>query len=570
MKKHPLILLAASLTLGAAVIGAPATPPKESHDMAFQRNLLLFNAMAKTLEESYVDSIRTDEAFKAAMAAMLNTVDPYTEYYDADDQANLSRMTTGSYGGIGSYITTFDGATYFSEPVEGAPAHLAGIKGGDKILEVDTVNALGLKGDEVSRRLKGQPGTTVRVKISRANASGQDSVMTLSIVREKVQEKSVPYFGVRGNTGYVRLNSFIDSSPAEVEEALESFKANPDVHNMVLDLRGNGGGLVESAVEILSYFLPKGTEVLRTRGKDKAAEKIYKTTKTPLLPDMPLAVLIDGGSASASEIVAGAIQDLDRGILLGTNSFGKGLVQGTRQLPYDALLKVTVAKYYTPSGRLLQALDYSRRNEDGTVARTPDSLTHVYKTLHGREVRDGGGLAPDSVLSWGESSRLLYDLVTNNQIFQYATKYAASHPAIGSPEDFSISDEIYEDFSASIDTTKVKATRDGLELLEALRKSAKSSGYTTPRLTALIDSMTPLLQPDLKKDLKANRQLVADYLAEEIVSRYYLARGRAANSLRTDVGLRTAREILDNPALYRQILSPKPTDGGKPSKPKKK
>ncbi|MCM1378045.1 MAG: S41 family peptidase [Clostridium sp.] len=553
MKLRFLPILALTAAGVAVAAGAVSNNTELSHDMAFQRNITLFNALAKTLEESYVDSIRTDEAFEAAIAAMLNTVDPYTEYYTAEDKAALSKMTTGSYGGIGSYILTHDGATYLSEPIEGSPAHNAGLRAGDKILKVDSVSALGLPGDKVSAMLKGQPGTTVTVSIFRPFV--QDSLQTVTIVREKVHENSVPYYSVVGNTGYVRLTSFIDDSPAQIEKALQEFKSNPAVKNVVLDLRGNGGGLVESAVDIVGFFVPKGTEVLRTRGKDSSDLKIYKTTKSPILPDMPLAVLIDGGSASASEIVAGSLQDLDRAVLLGTNSYGKGLVQGTRELPYDALLKVTLAKYYIPSGRLIQALDYSRRNTDGTVARTPDSLTHVFKTLHGREVRDGGGLKPDSVLNWRQSSRLLYDLVGNNRIFDYATEYAAKNPTIGRPEEFEISDEVFADFVAHLDTTMVKADRAGLELLKTLRETADSEGYASKELTALMDSMQPLLEPDLQRDLYAKREDISELLASEIVSRYYFARGRAANELRTDIGLRAAREILDNPARYRKILN---------------
>lgn len=572
MKKRLLpMLLSAAAAVAVIASAAPAKPsPSEQSDVDFQRNLSLFNALTRTLQENYVDSIRTADAFKAAIGAMLNTVDPYTEYYDADDRQSLATLTTGAYGGIGSTVMSRDGNSFFSEPLADAPAYKAGIRAGDKILRIDSVDIPGMKLDEVVKLLKGQPGTPLTVRIQRPFAA--DSIRDIHIVREKVQEQSVPFYGViDGNMGYVALTSFIEKSPAEVEEALRSFKDNPEVKGVVLDLRGNGGGLVSSAVEILGFFLPKGTEVLTTKGKTKAAEETYRTTHTPLLPDMPLAVLIDGGSASASEITAGAIQDLDRGVLIGSNSYGKGLVQGTFPLPYDALLKVTIAKYYTPSGRLIQALDYSRRNEDGSVARTPDSLTHVYRTLHGREVRDGGGLTPDSVVEWGKPSRLIYDLVMNHHIFDYATRYAATHPSIPAPGEFVVTDEIFEDFTSSLDTAKVKGYRAGLDLLDAMRTTAESEGFTSPQLEQMLDSLQPLVAPDLHRDLANKREDLSRLLAEEMVGRYYLRRGSSEAVLRYDPGIRAARDILGSPELYRRFLSPAEASvKNKTSKPKKK
>ncbi|MDE7096216.1 MAG: S41 family peptidase, partial [Muribaculaceae bacterium] len=405
------------VALTAISLGAGA---KKSHDMALQRNLKTFNSMVKVLEENYVDSIRIDEAFKAASNAMLNTVDPYTEYYTADDRDALMKMTTGEYAGIGSYITEYDGYVCISQPMDGSPAAKAGLMPGDRILKVDTVSTKGAKSEKVSKLLKGTPGTDVYIEVLRPYVA--DSLKSFTVTREKVMERSVPYFGmVSPSTGFIRLNSYIMKSAEEISAALDSLKKNPGFSNLILDLRGNGGGLVESAIDILGNFLPKGTQVLRTSGNGK--ERVYKTTRNPEFPDMPMAVLTDGGTASAAEITAGALQDLDRAVLIGNRSFGKGLVQTTFPLPHDALLKVTVSKYYIPSGRLIQALDYSRRNPDGSVARTPDSLTNVYYTSRGREVRDGGGLQPDSVVKNNIYSDILYNLVTKNKIFDYANKY---------------------------------------------------------------------------------------------------------------------------------------------------
>lgn len=555
------LLSGALLLLGAAAVMAPAAAGghdavRQSHDQAFARNLDIFTSMAKELELRYVDSIRTDEAFQAAIAAMLSTVDPYTEYYSYEDRDRLMRMTTGSYAGIGSYIYTDGPYTYLSDPIDGSPAQKAGLMPGDRILMVDSVNARDKKTDEVSAMLKGVPGTTVRVTVRRPYPENPaDSVMTFSVVRDKIQEKTVPWWGVvNDSTGYICLTAFVDKSGDEVRQAVEAFKANPEVKNVVLDLRGNGGGLVETAVDILSNFLPKGTEVLRTRGKTAASERVYKTRREPLLPDIPLVVLTDGGSASASEIVAGALQDLDRAVLVGSRSFGKGLVQGSVELPYSTMMKVTTAKYYIPSGRLIQALDYSRRNADGSVARTPDSLTNVYKTLHGREVRDGGGLTPDSTIDWGTNSALLFGLVTGHHIADFANRYRSRHKSIPRPQDFVITDTIYEEFVNFVDPSKVKYDRICNDMLKDLRDAAKNEGYLDPAVTAAIDSLDKLLTHDFRQDLRGKRKEIEKYLGDEIVGRYYGTPGKTRHALIKDKALEKAGEIFSTPGLYRRIL----------------
>ena len=555
MKNRLIPTLIAIAFAGIGIWTARAESPSTGHDTALARNLYTFNALVKELERTYVDTIRVDEAFKAAVDAMLNTVDPYTEYYPAGDKENLIRMTTGSYGGIGAFVVERNGDTYISDPIFGSPSRLAGMKAGDRILRVDTVDVRGKRSDFTTRLLKGQPGTTVNVTVERPYA-GPDSILTFEIERARVQEPSVPYYGVvDGHTGYVRLTSFIESSADSVRSALESFRANPDVTGVVLDLRSNGGGLVESAVEILGFFLPKGTEVMRTRGRDASAVRTYKTTHSPILPDMPLAVLIDGASASASEITAGALQDLDRAVLVGSRSFGKGLVQGTLQLPGDALLKITTAKYYIPSGRLIQALDYSHRNPDGTVARTPDSLTNEYHMRAGRIVRDGGGLSPDSVVKLPEYSQLLYSLMMGHQIFDFATRYVAGHPEIPAPGQFRITDEIYADFVAGVDTAAVKSDKLGVRMVSDLRETARREGFMTDSLSAALDNLLPLVASDLKRDLYNKREEITPFLGEEIVGRYYSTPGQTEYMLADDDELRAAISIISNPALYRRFLS---------------
>ncbi|MBD5181002.1 MAG: S41 family peptidase [Bacteroidales bacterium] len=555
--------LFATLICVSSAGAAPKDKPAESHDEAYQRNIAVFNALTRELEESYVDSIRVDDAFKAAIRGMLATVDPYTEYYSYDDRESLERMTTGAYGGIGSFIQGRGGNTYISEPIVGSPAMKAGLKPGDRILRVDSTDVVGLTSDKTSALLKGVPGTEVSVTVSRPYV-GPDSVMTFTIVRERVAEPSVPWAGVvKGNIGYIRLNQFVESSAADVLKALEEFQENPEVKYLVLDLRSNGGGLVDQAVKILGYFLPKGTEVLRTRGKDAGSEKIYKTQRNPVMPDIPMAVLIDGGSASAAEITAGALQDLDRAVLVGSRSFGKGLVQGTRPLPFNGLLKVTQAKYYTPSGRLIQALDYSHRNPDGSVARVPDSLTNVYRTLHGREVRDGGGLQPDSVVEWPQVSPLLYGLVTGNHIFDYANRYVANHPAPASVTEFTISDEEFADFAAGIDSKNLQYDKLCTSILDDLRTTAKAEGYLTPEIQAAIDSLDRQLDHDLRSDLYTKRDRIEEMLTEEIAARYEPGSGRPRRELLNDPALDKAEEIFTTPGLYEKILNLQQSAAGK-------
>lgn len=548
-------ILAAAAMAAVAVPQSLAVDPSSSHDASVARNLTTFNALVKELEMNYVDTIRPKEAFNSAIAAFLSTVDPYTEYYSAEERSDLTKLTTGQfdYGGIGSFIMQRDSASFISYPMEGAPAAKAGLRSGDQIIRVDSVDTSHMGSEAVSKLLRGQAGTPLTVTVRRPYVT--DSILTFEMVRGKLVEPSVPYWGViDGNTGYIRVTQFIEQTGKDVREALESFKKDPAVKQIVLDLRGNGGGLLEQAVDIVGNFVPKGTEVLRTRGRDAKSEKIYKTTHTPIFPDIPLAVLIDGGSASASEITAGSLQDLDRAVLVGSRSFGKGLVQSTMQLPYDGLLKVTVAKYYIPSGRLIQALDYSHRNPDGSVARTPDSLTNVYKTLHGREVRDGGGLKPDIEVDWGQVSRLAYNLVRDNWTYDFANRYANTHPTIPPASEFVITDEIYEDFKKSIDPKKLKYDKVLDEILKELRKTAGEEGYLNDQTTALLDSLSPLMTHNLSHDLDNRREEVSGYLGAEIAQRYYFDKGKIIQDLRNDEALKKAEAILSDPAELNKML----------------
>lgn len=542
--------------LCAAIVTAGIVSAQKSKDMSVARGLNTFSSIVKELEMNYVDTINSETAFKDAIDAMLQTVDPYTVYYPKEDREDISQMTTGEYAGIGALLLYKDGGTYVSEPFENSPAYKGGLRAGDRLLKVDTVDVSKFTVDKVSKLLRGRPDTQVRIRVQRPYV--QDSILNLTVTRAKIRNSSVPYAGVLPDSiGYIRITQFIEDTGKDVRAALDSFHAAPGLKGVIIDLRGNGGGLLEQAVDVASNFVPKGTEIVRTIGRDKDATKIYKTMRKPLYPDMPVAVLTDGGTASASEILAGAMQDLDRGVLVGTRSFGKGLVQTTRPLPYGGVLKVTVAKYYTPSGRLIQSLDYKHRNPDGSAARVPDSLTHAYKTLHGRTIRDGGGLQPDSTVNWKKVNRLVYNVVSDNWSWDFANKFKASHPTIPTADKFVITDSVYNEFKAFIDPKKFKYDSAMEEATEALRKVADEEGYINDETTAAFDSLKKLLTHNLDRDLDTHRKHIEEYLGGEIVSRYYFDRGRTQYGIRDDEGVDAARGILKDKALYKRILSGK-------------
>ena len=519
------------------------------------RNLDIFNSLFKELQTFYVDSIDAEKSVTTAIGAMLQELDPYTEYIPQKDQDDFRAIASGEYAGIGSYIMQRPtGGVYISGPQEGSPAKEAGLKSGDLIMVIDNDTVTSWNHSKVSEHLKGPAGTTVRVTVKRPYVT--DSILTFDITRRKIQMPSVPYYGMeRGDIGYIDLTSFTEKSPEEVREALMKFKEQPQLKGIVFDLRGNGGGIMESAVKILGYFLPKGTEVLRTRGKGVLNEKIYRTTTTPIMPDVPLVVLVDGGTASAAEIVSGALQDLDRAVIMGNRSFGKGLVQTSRPVPYDGILKVTTAKYYLPSGRLIQAIDYSHRNDDGRVGRIPDSLTTVFTTAHGRQVRDGGGIVPDITVKYPDISRITYNVVRDNWAFDYATKFAATHTSIPSPTEFEITDTIYSEFKNFIDPEKFNYDKVCETILKQLREAAGIEGYMTDSVSAQFDVLEGMLRHPLQRDLDNNRQLISPYLVREIVDRYYGQAGALQSQLRTDPALKEAMSLLDDPERYRSILS---------------
>ena len=551
----------------ALIVAALATPvaladddKKVNDDAAVARSLDIFNTLYKELNTFYVDTIDAQKAIENAINAMLDEIDPYTEYIPAKETDEFMTISTGEYGGIGSYLMerTVDGkkGVYISGPYEGSPAARAGLRSGDRIIMIDGDSTASWTSDQVSKRLKGQANTHLTVTVVRPY--DEDSVKTFSFNRETISVSPVPYYGVtRGDIGYIGLTTFNEKSAQQVRDALIELKKDPRVKNIVLDLRGNGGGIVEGAVQIVGLFVPKGTQVLQMRGRDKSSERTYKTTVDPVDTDIPLAVLIDLGSASASEITAGALQDLDRAVIVGTRSFGKGLVQSTRNLPYEGMLKVTIAKYYIPSGRLIQELDYSNRNPDGSYKKTTtDSTARVFHTAHGREVREGGGITPDIKIESTEMTRVVYNIMRDHWDFDFATKYVAEHGhEIANPADFKVTDEIFNEFKASINPEKFEYDKVCEQQLANLRKTAKLEGYMNDSIAAAFDRLEALLKHDLDHDLDLHRRDIAYLLGQEIMDRLYYQRGQVEFSIKDDDTIDKAKEMFDKPGEYNRILN---------------
>lgn len=550
-------LLLAILIIAAGATVAVGAAADRSNKTRAARGLSVFNAIVKELQLNYVDTINAEKLINTAIDAMLYQIDPYTEYFPAEDREELTAISSGQYGGIGAYIQTRNGVSIVSEPIYGAPAALAGVRHGDVILEIDGEDVSTFKEpDMVSKRLRGQPGTTVKVKMRRPFVA--DSIKEFDILRKSITVEPLPYYGVdSAGVGYMRLTTFNEKSAGKVHDALLEMKRDPRLKGLVLDLRGNGGGLLESAVQIVGLFVPKGTEVVRTRGFEDKHLKIYKTTKKPVDLDLPLVVMTDGNTASASEIVAGSLQDLDRAVVVGSRSFGKGLVQIPRPLPYDGLLKVTVSRYYIPSGRLIQAIDYSHRNPDGSPARIPDSLTRVWKTAHGREVRDGGGITPDVAVSDTSMNRLIYNVLADNWAFDFANRFRARNEQIADADTWVVDDSIFESFKAFIDPNKFKYDRVCETGLDYLRKAVVSEGYMNDSVSAQLDSLAKLLRHDLGHDLDFNRAKLIPILDEEISRRYYSDSDRVKRSLRYDMEADTARAVILDQARYKALLQPK-------------
>ncbi len=537
-----------------SVIGFGSAQAAKSDKEKFEisRNLDIFNSLFKELNLFYVDTVDAEKAISDGIHAMLSRLDPYTQYIPEKEREDFITSTTGEYGGIGSYIMERDQAVYISEPYEGMPAQRAGLRAGDKIVMIDNDSVLGWKSAKVSERLKGQANTKLRLTVQRPDV---DSLLSFHLTRKKIHMSAVPYYGVeRDSVGYIYLSSFTETAADEVKQALLDLKRQ-GITSLVLDLRGNGGGILEQAVQIVNLFVPKGVEVLSMRGRNKKMDKTYKTTQNPVDNEIPLVVMIDGGTASASEIVSGALQDLDRAVIVGNRSYGKGLVQSTRTLPYNGMLKVTIARYYIPSGRLIQAIDYSHRNPDGSVARIPDSLTHEFKTAHGRIVRDGGGISPDVEIKAERMSNLSYYLAKDFYFFDFATRYAARHDSIAPAKDFKLSDTDYTEFKEYVKSKNFTYDKQSEQVLNNLKEVAKFEGYLDENTQKQFEALEASLKHDLDRDLDTFRDELSELLAIEIAKRYYYQKGEIIETIKWDEGLKEAYAILGDKARYNTILN---------------
>lgn len=526
---------------------------KSGDDRSFQvaKNLDIFNSIVKELDMFYVDTIDPNKTIRDGINAMLYSLDPYTEYYPEDDQDELEMMLKNSYGGIGSIIR-YDPKlkrTVIVEPYEHMPAAEVGLKVGDILWEIDGKDLEG--NTDVSTLLKGQAGTGFKLKVKRP---GVDKPLEFDMVRRSIQMPTIPYYTVLdNNVGYINLSTFSGNPSKEFKQAFLDLKKR-GITSLVIDLRNNGGGLLDEAVEIANFFLLRGKTLVTTKGRIQQGNSSYKTLREPLDLEIPLTVLVNSGTASSSEILAGSLQDLDRAVIIGTRTLGKGLVQTPRPLPYGGTIKITTSKYYIPSGRCVQAIDYKHRNEDGSVGRIPDSLTTVFHTAAGREVRDGGGVTPDIDVKQDKLPNILFYLVNDNLIFNYATQYCLKHPTIPSAEKFEITDADYADFKAMVKKADFKYDQQTGKILKSLKEMAEFEGYLTDssdEFKALEKKLTHNLDRDLdhfSKDIKS-------MIAVEIIKRYYYQRGSIIQQLKGDNDLKEAVKILGNQPKYKEILS---------------
>lgn len=547
------------------VLAMPAWAQKEkNHDFVVAKNMDVFTSIYKNLDMMYVDTLDADEVIGNGINAMLRSLDPYTEYYPESEVKELKNMLTGKYAGIGSVVRyNYQlGYTVISEPYEGMPAQEAGLKKGDIILSINDSTMKGKEVSYVSDRLRGEPGTSFILKVKRPSTG---KVMKVKLTRRTIQMPFLPYYGLLdGGIGYINFNSFTDQCAKDVRRAFIDLKKQ-GAKKLVFDLRNNGGGSVSEAVSIVNMFLPKDKVVLTMKGKLQRANNEYKTTVEPIDTLMPIVVLVSGNTASAAEILSGSLQDYDRAIILGTRTYGKGLVQATMDLPYNGQMKLTTSKYYIPSGRCVQALNY-KHAKGGYVEHVPDSLTRMFYTVGGREVRDGGGVKPDVEVKPDSLPNIAYYLAgardSNELMLNYEVDYIAKHPTIAPAKDFALTDADYEEFKARVLKADFKYDRETEKYLKDLMKLARFEGYYDDAKPEF-DALAKKLSHNVAKDLDYNKQYIKRLLENDIVAAYYYQGGAIRNSLRYDKQVKEAVRLLNTPEEYKKLLRPSEKEGEK-------
>ena len=515
------------------------------------KNLDIFSSVYREINVKYVEETNPGKLIKTGIDAMLSSLDPYTNYIAEADIEDYKFMTTHEYGGIGALIGTRNGEIMITEPYEESPAAKAGIVAGDVILKVGDVDAKGKNSGELSELLKGESGTDVEVTLYRKS---MDETISTTITREKIKLDDVPYYGmINDEVGYISLRGFTKTASREVKKAFEELKKEKGMKKLILDLRGNGGGLLNESVNIVNFFVPKGEKIVETKGKLKEHYSLHRALNSPLDLEIPLAVLIDEGSASASEIVSGSLQDLDRAVLIGQNSFGKGLVQTTTELSYNSMLKITIAKYYIPCGRCIQRIDYGKRDAKGKALNVPDSLIIIFETANGRVVKDGEGITPDIEVEVEQYSALLATLLNKNIVFDFATRYYFEHDSIAPLEKFKLADEEFGHFVDFALTHDFEYKTGSTEMMKELREMIEEDEFMEDVESEFM-ALSQKLERNKREDLYKFREEIQVILENEITSRYYYSRGRIRAFMSHDPEVQKAVDVLSNKPYYDSVI----------------